>query len=306
MTPKVSIRPWWRRVYESVVPRPIRIGRHNRNFTRRSARWEKIRNTPEAIVTDVSPGVKMQLYGDSKLCEMLYFGGFEAETREFFDAFLRPGDTFIDIGANVGLYTLAAAHQVGAGGHVHAFEPCSRTFERLRENVRLNGLTNISCHRLALSHEDAQAQLHMVNGGFDAWNSLGTPYMGETAGSETVQTAKLDTFARKHGLAGRKCAVKIDVEGWEAHVLRGGQEFLSTADAPVLCVEFTEEAARLAGTSCRALYEALERLGYGLYSVGSTAAEIVPFALPDPFPNVNLLAAKDLAAVHARLDAAAR
>ncbi|MCE9610753.1 MAG: FkbM family methyltransferase [Chthoniobacter sp.] len=301
MTPRFTNFPTLRRAYETLIPLPVRIRLHNRLFTRHAARWEKIRDSPQSLITDVSPGVKMKLYGDSQLCEMLHFGNFEAETQGFFDAFLRPGDTFLDIGANVGFFTLAAARRVGPGGHVHAFEPCSKTFDRLLENVRLNGLRNVTCHRLALSHEDAQAQLNMVNGGFDAWNSLGTPYMGETAGSETVTTVRLDTFARQHGLVAGRCVVKIDVEGWESQVLLGGREFLSSADGPVMCVEFTEEAAQLAGSSCRALYQALEKLGFGIFSVGPCAAEIQPYPLPEPFPNLNLLAAKDLAAIRARL-----
>ena len=287
--------------YEACVPPRIRTGFHNRWFARRSARWETIRNTPDSLVSSVAPGVRMNLYGDSRLCEMLYFGGFETETRNFFDAFLRPGDTFIDVGANVGFYTLAAARAVGPHGHVHAFEPCSKTFERLSENVKLNRFRNVSCHRVALSHENAQAKLSLADDGFDAWNSLGTPYMGEITGSETVATMTLDRFAREHRLTGPNCALKIDVEGWENRVLLGAEEFLSPDDAPLLCIEFTEEAAALAGTSCSELYRALERLGYEVFTVSPRADEVRPFPLPEHFPNVNLLAAKDIAALCARL-----
>jgi FkbM family methyltransferase len=232
---------------------------------------------------------------------MLYFNQFEPEERHFIDAFLRPGDIFLDIGANVGLYTLAAAHIVGSKGRVHAFEPCSGTFARLEENVRLNGLQNVSCHRIALSNEDAEAELTLVTGGFDAWNSLGKPYMGEIVGSERVRTATLDALAREQRFVGPIAAIKIDVEGWENQVLAGGAKLLAGGDAPVLCVEFTEEAARLANSSCAALYHTLESFGYGMFSVGETPEKIVPFALRDPFPNVNLLALKNPDALRARI-----
>jgi FkbM family methyltransferase len=289
------------RTYETCVPQRIRVGLHNRWFARHLARWEAVRNTPGSVVSSVAPGVRMRLYGDSLLCEMLYFSDFEGETRSFFEAFVRPGDTFLDIGANVGLYTLTAARAVGPHGRVHAFEPCSQTFERLLENVKLNGFGNISCHRVALSHENARAQLTLVNSGFDAWNSLGTPYMGETVGAETVTTVTLDSFVREHAIAGRRCVVKIDVEGWENHVLRGAQDFLAGDDAPLLCVEFTEEAATLAGTSCDELYRALERLGYSVFSVGPRVEDLQPFPRREHFPNVNVLATKDIAAVRARV-----
>lgn len=303
-TPPSHLPRWASAAYEAVVPKGIRTGLHNRWFVRRTASWNKIRNTPGSIVSRVGDGLRMRLFGDSLLCEMLYVGSFEAETRGFFEAFLRAGDAFLDVGANVGLYSLVAARIVGRRGLVHAFEPCQKTFERLSGNVSLNRLENVTCHQLALSHENASAELTLAKGGFDAWNSLGRPYMGEAAGRETVTTMTLDTFAENHGLAGRVTAMKIDVEGWEYQVLAGAGELLSRDDAPVLCIEFTEEAAQLSDSSCAALYQRLEELGYRMFTVGPKPEDLQPFPARDPFPHVNLVATKDLAAVQARLASA--
>lgn len=288
------------RAYETFVPKRIRTGLHNRAWTRNKARWDAIRGTSKCVARSLGGGVRLKLYGDSRLCEMLYFDQFEPETRCFLDAYLRSGDVFLDIGANVGLYTVAAARIVGLGGEVHAFEPCSQTFSRLEENVRLNALRNVSCHRLALSDTNAEAQLSIAKDGFDAWNSLGKPYMGEDGGSETVRTVTLDSFVDQHRLAGRITVMKVDVEGWENQVLHGAETLLSAKDVPVLCVEFTEQAAQLAGSSCAALYQTLERLGFQMFTVGDSPDTVVPFPICDPFPNVNLLALKDPAAARAR------
>ena len=288
------------RAYETIVPQRIRKGLHNRAWVRNKARWDAIRGTPQSVVRSLGGGVRLNLYGDSRLCEMLYFDQFEPETRCFLDAYLRSGDVFLDIGANVGLYTVAAARTVGAAGEIHAFEPCSQTFSRLQENVRLNALPQVSCHRLALSDANEEAQLSIAKDGFDAWNSLGKPYMGEDGGQETVQTVTLDSFVSQHRLAGRITAMKIDVEGWENQVLAGAEKLLSAENAPALCVEFTEQAAQLAGSSCDALYRALEKFGFQMFTVGDTPETVVPFANCDPFPNVNLLALKDPAAARAR------
>ena len=288
------------RAYKSIVPQRIRKGIHNRSWLRHRAKWEAIRSTPKSLTRSLGGGVRLKLYGDSRLCEMLYFDQFEPETRCFLDAYLRSGDVFLDIGANVGLYTIAAARTVGVCGEVHAFEPCAQTFSRLEENVRLNALRNVSCHRLALSDTNAEAQLSIAKDGFDAWNSLGKPYMGEDGGQETVQTVTLDSFVSQHRLENRITAMKIDVEGWENQVLAGAEKLLSAPNAPALCIEFTEQAAQLAGSSCAALYRTLERLGFQMFTVGDTPETVVPFALCDPFPNVNLLALKDAAAVRAR------
>ena len=128
------------------------------------------------------------------------------------------------------------------------------------------------------------------------------PYMGETTGREMVTTITLDSFAQEHGLIGRKnCVLKIDVEGWENQVLAGAEQFLFGHDAPLLCVEFTEEAAVLAGSSCTELYRTLERLGYRMFNVSSQAHELQPFPFRKTFPNVNLIATKDIGTVRARL-----
>ncbi len=303
-TPAHSFSKLAVKAYETLVPNRIRIGLHNRRFLRRQAVWERLRGTPESVVRSLGGDVRLRLYGDSRLCELLYFDQFEPDTRRFIDAFLRPGDVFLDIGANVGLYTIAAARIVGESGHVHAFEPCSQTFSRLEDNVKLNGLRAVSCHRVALSHENAEAKLSIAAGGFDAWNSLGKPYMGEEGGQETVRTVTLDSFAKERGLSGKIALIKIDVEGWEQQVLNGAGDLLSTHDAPAMVVEFTEQAAQLADSSCAALYATLERLGYRMFTEGWTPESVVPFAMRDPFPNVNLLALKDPAAARIRLAAA--
>jgi FkbM family methyltransferase len=287
------------RAYELFVPSRIRIGLHNRWYRHHAARWQRIADTPRSLILRVGPRVHMRLYGDSRVCEMIYFGQFEQETLNFFNAFLRRGDVFLDLGANVGLFTLFAARAVRSSGHVHSFEPSSRAYGRLVENVVLNRLKNVSCLRVALSDVPGEADLKIATDRFDAWNSLGQPYMGGIAGHEAVKTTTLDRFAREHDLFGKIAAIKIDVEGWECHVLTGGVELLSRPDAPVLCVEFTEEAAHLANSSCAELYRALERLGYQIFSVG--VGTLVPFRFREQFPNLNLLAIKDLDAARRRL-----
>ena len=103
---------------------------------------------------------------------------------------MRPGDVFVDVGANIGLYTLIAAHIVGASGRVYAFEPGSETYRRLLSNVQLNQMTNVSCHELALSDSTARLDMNMSTDGYDAWNSLAKPIAGSSFSTETIETIK--------------------------------------------------------------------------------------------------------------------
>ena len=98
----------------------------------------------------------------------------------------------------------------------------------------------------------------------DAFNSFATPYVGEHYATEIVPTVKWDEFASQWPLAARVTLIKIDVEGWEFDVLSGAQAWLSRPNAPVLQeLEFTDAAAKAAGTSCQNNYRLLERMGLG-------------------------------------------
>src|SRR5215510_12901685 len=117
----------------------------------RKFRWASVAGRPRTFVTRLQPGVRMRLYGDSELCRLIYCRSFETTERAFLNHCLRPGDVFVDVGANIGLFTLIAASRVGPAGRVVAFEPTGVTYTRLIYNARLNGFSKASCVNAALS-----------------------------------------------------------------------------------------------------------------------------------------------------------
>lgn len=264
-------------------------------------RWERQAARRRYIETKIQPGVRIRLYVDSRLSQSIYCDSFERRERLFLDRFLKPGDVFVDIGANIGLFTLLAARRVGDMGHVHAFEPCSETYQRLLDNVKLNRFENVSCYSLALSNRAGTFRMSKSLDGYDAWNSLAQPTMGSSFTIEDVDAVMLDAFLQERRLVGHVDMVKIDVEGWESHVLSGGAAALSRADAPVLQVEFTEQAALSAGSSCEELYHLLEELGYRMFRYDIVSNRLVSDPLRSSYPYVNLVAAKNLGRVVARL-----
>lgn len=281
-----------KRIYRALLPEKVRAQVHVARARARRLRWDLVKRRRGHLLKEIEPGVKIKLYGDSVLCEILLFQNFEEETRAFLKAFLRPGDVFLDVGANVGLFTLLAARHVGGSGKVHAFEPVRKTHARLIENVRLNGLTNVTCHCIALSDTIGEATITVAGEGFDAWNSLGKPYMGGVVGTETVATTTLDEFVERHSLTGRISAIKIDVEGWESRVLAGANRTLSRGDAPLLIVEFTEQAARLAGSSCSELHRALNALAYEILTFDQQRPTLTLLPIADQYSNINVIASK--------------
>lgn len=263
--------------------------------------WEAQVGKKEHFAITLQRGVQMRLYFDDQLSRAIAYNQFERQEQDFLNAFLRPGDIFVDVGANIGLFTLIAASRVENTGRVYAFEPCSDTHRRLVENVQLNQFGNVSTYQLALSSCSEQLEMTISRDGFGAWNSLARPIAGELFAIEKVQCTTWDDFARKNDLIGQVTMIKIDVEGWEKHVLKGGTEILSRADAPVLQVEFTEQAALSAGSSCKELYHLLEELGYQMFVYNATSRTLVPDPVRESYPYLNLIAVKQLESVITRL-----
>ena len=147
---------------------------------------------------------------------------FEDEIK-FLRRLLQPGEMVIDIGANYGVYALSMARTVGPRGRVWAFEPASATAKLLSEGISVNGYSQVILERSALSSSCGTAQLSLND--HSELNALvrGKP---STNASETVPVVTLDECLRRHDW--RDIAfMKVDAEGEEAEILKGGALFFS-------------------------------------------------------------------------------
>ncbi len=181
----------------------------------------------------------------------------------YLEKVLSPGKTFIDAGANFGVYTLVAGKIVGETGRVLAFEPSVQSFPVLHHNVALNGLMNASAYRLALSEKSGKAWLY--HGRDPVQNSLGRDPSSSGEGEE-VDTESLDNVLRKAGVE-HVDVIKLDVEGAEEMILRGAMRTL-TVDRPVVIFEVNEAAARGLGLSPQGARELLRSLDYQVFVLG--------------------------------------
>lgn len=136
---------------------------------------------------------------------------------------LGRGGTFLDVGAHVGFYTLLASRRVAAMGQVWSFEPAPRNVRYLRLHVQVNGLGNVRVEEVAVAEEAGRAR-------FGGGSGSGTGRLSGSGGID-VRTVALDPFCDRYSIV--PTVIKIDVEGAEAAVLRGGLEMLRGA-RPVL------------------------------------------------------------------------
>ncbi|MBK9263353.1 MAG: FkbM family methyltransferase [Polyangiaceae bacterium] len=195
---------------------------------------------------------------------------------------LEPGATFVDVGANVGVYSIAAAHFVGPTGRVVAFEPTEEARSLLEASARRNGFEWLVIRSEALSDHVGRAELF-----FDDETELAS-LSHSTSGAARSVSVPLNTLDAVHadlGL-GRTNLLKIDVEGAEEAVLRGAREFLAASE-PVILHEIkvgTKVDLRVA--------KWLADAGFAAYRQIPGLDVLVPFALDgfvDPY-QLNLFA----------------
>lgn len=172
--------------------------------------------------------------------------------RATLEKIVRPGMTVLDVGGNIGLYTVLLSRLVGPAGRVVSFEPDPELFRLLRENCALNGCTNVEAHNLALGRRRDRLVLRklILNSGDNTLGQGGSRHFRQEVAIEVVA---LDEFLP--GL--RPDLVKIDVQGWELEVLRGMERLLATEPPPALLLEFWPEGFRRAGYPAEALVEFL-------------------------------------------------
>lgn len=150
------------------------------------------------------------------------------------EAVLSPGDTFYDVGANIGIYSVWAARLVGPTGAVRAFEPVPTTTEWLRRLVAANGIENVEIIAVAVSDSSGRVSMQAVPGASGL--SRVVSEAEEVDRPETQLTAESVTLDQFHGLGPPPTLVKIDVEGAEPRVLAGMAELLGSV-RPVVVFE---------------------------------------------------------------------
>ena len=180
-----------------------------------------------------------------------WLGTFEHEKLRHFVKRLRPGMTVWDLGANVGLYTLPSARAVGMAGRVFAFEPLARNLVYLNHHIALNALRNVTVCGVAVG--GATQRVRMAGGDSPAEFHI------DPDGGVEVPAVALDDW-RVRTACPLPDIVKIDVEGAEDAVLRGGAETFSRGRPPI-SLALHGERQRLA---CGAL---LARWGYRVVSM---------------------------------------
>ena len=198
---------------------------------------------------------------------------------------------FYDVGANFGYYSLKMSQNCE---QVHAFEPVSRTFQILEKNILKNQLKNVKTEKLALSDEAGIKTINLYNSsGNNSFFKRNLPrhHLVQFIGTEEVKVGTLDSYLTREGILPPEI-IKIDVEGAELAVLRGGRETIAN-HTPVLFVEYLSMTSDDAGYQKEEIIAEILRAGdYEIFGLpeDNNDFELVEFSNFDQKKIANILA----------------
>lgn len=180
----------------------------------------------------------------------------------------------VDIGANLGLFSLVMA-KAHPARRVLAFEPASSTFAALTQNVALNG-ADVDCFQMALADHVGTSEF-IVRESARANSSLVSNLVLPNEQRIKIHCTTLDRFVEEHAID-RIALLKIDVEGFEASVIKGSGAVLSRMRPPIIYFEVCATLAQLAGFAPEEAAAEIERHGYRLHRIGD-GGELLPVSL---------------------------
>ncbi len=201
------------------------------------------RKLSKVILPELSSNKEIQtIYGYSievspKWGEDVYHLGFyEAGTLKFIDLILRnTTNTFIDIGANIGLMSLHAGYSLKGKGKVLAFEPVQFFYDKLNANIQLNNFQNIQTIKKGVGSVAAKVPIYLDGG----CPSVISTFRDEKGTTEMIDIEMLDEIVRSENVSNIDF-IKIDVEGFEFDVLKGARKTIAD-HKPVLCIEYIKK-----------------------------------------------------------------
>lgn len=225
--------------------------------------WAKLRQAPQ--VTVWREGLRIRTgtgNGEGLFCAVAGTA-YEAEMKWFLQQ-MKSGQTFLDVGANIGIYSLHASRRLGPRGKVHAFEPTLETYAILTDNITKNHLANVECHQVALAEHSGI--LYLVAGDRPASNSTAES-AAEAHSGVSIPATTLDEFCALHEVTAIDF-IKVDIEGGELAFFKGGRETL-LKHKPVILFESMHTGPSYPER------EWLRQLGYQLFFLNQDTLEAV-------------------------------
>jgi FkbM family methyltransferase len=218
---------------------------------------ELLANPPEGVINAYGSLLKL----DPE--DSLFLGSHDYEVYEtkLVLGLVRPGDVAVDVGAMIGYYTMLLANTTGPTGRVYAFEPDQRNFALLSENVAMNGYDHVTLKQAVVGASAGKTKLYPAPEQFRGDNRAYGVDGGERVAVE------VDMVSVDETIDGPVDLIKIDVQGYEGHVLEGMRDVLGRSPEMFMLVEYAPCLLIEAGTDPGAFLADLVGLGFGFFEI---------------------------------------
>ena len=266
------------KVLQQIFQHPANQGKQVQALLR-ALNWQLTAKSQEVTEIDFY-GYSLLVHNKEVARRLTYFHPYyDFNSMKFIENYLKPGDYFIDIGANIGIYTLLAASIIGSEGYVDAFEALPTTFERLKENVERNNIKNITLHPVATGEQSKTIQFTK---NFDTRNHIinKDDMISNQTDSVNIPCEPIDNCLNNEN---HYAMAKIDVEGYELPTVKGAENLLKNSNPPVLLLEINE-AFRRYNFSESDIINYLNQKGYemAIYNAKNNSIEFTKYRKNHP------------------------
>jgi FkbM family methyltransferase len=229
--------------------------------------YRVIISSTRSLITKIPINVQgHKMYIDSKDSLQLFAndGIFEESETKLVKRVIKKGDTVLDIGANIGYYTLIFANLVGNEGKVFAFEPDPMNFSLLKKNIKINRYKNVILENKAVSNKTGKIKLYLGDSN-RAINRIYDAKIGDATKSIEIDAVKLDEYFKNYDK--KIDFIKIDVEGSESSAFEGMSSILKKTRNLKMMTEFYPFLIKKFGGSPEQYLNLLLNFGFNLYDV---------------------------------------
>jgi FkbM family methyltransferase len=225
--------------------------------------WQKCVDLNAEIILDLSIGKFCGPTADSTVIAAIVKGGgiYEPQVAKEIKECLKHGDTFLDIGANLGYFTLMASHLVGREGRVIAFEPVTEIYKYVLKNIEINSLSNVTLYKYGLWCETVEKTFGVPENAFGGAHIIPEKdYDRVNAYQEIIQCQRLDDI-----FSGPVKLIKMDIEGSEPYALQGMTRTIEKWRPTILCEMNRAILRNHFGLDADIYWKIFSSLGYSLY-----------------------------------------
>jgi FkbM family methyltransferase len=187
---------------------------------------------------------------------------FENENFELIHKIVKDGWQIIDVGANIGLYSLLFSGKVGKKGSVYAFEPSDEAYYRVLQNIKLNNCSNVELFKMGVADKTGVLDLQITDD--DAYNSLGSQSMKKIIETKKINVTSINDFIQRKGIH-HIDLIKTDTEGADYLVLKGASDLLTMENGPIIFCEYNTFTKDGFDFTLNSLIDYLKSCNYYIY-----------------------------------------